>query len=144
MAHEIDLSRVIRRFPDDESCIEYLEKSRWADHAKCPHCDSGDVARKADGKRVGRWNCYKCKSSFNVLSGTPLQRTKVPLHKWFLAVALIANAENELTADQLAADLDLNRKTAWFLRQRIRRAMEADAADLLSRFLQLMKSKSPQ
>ena len=88
----MDLLDVFTRFPDQERCIDRLEAIRWpSDAATCPHCGSGHVARKADGRRVGRWNCHACKSSFNVLSGTIFEKTKVPLQKWFFAIALIVN-----------------------------------------------------
>ena len=119
----MDLIRVFQQFPDHESCIEHLEKERWGDMPRCPHCNSDKVARKADGQRVGRWNCHECKSSFNVLSGTIYQKTKIPLQKWFLAVTLVLNAKKSLSSCQLARDLDLNQKTAWYMNMRIREAM---------------------
>jgi transposase-like protein len=66
----MNLITIFQRFPDQEACIEYLERIRWADEAACPHCGSVKVARKEDSGRVGRWNCHDCKSSFNVLAGT--------------------------------------------------------------------------
>ena len=89
------------------------------------------VARKADSFRQGRWNCHDCKSSFNVLSGTIFQKTKLPLQKWFLAVSLVLNAKKSISSYQLARDLDLNQKSAWFMAMRIRRAMVSEG-DLLS------------
>jgi transposase-like protein len=89
------------------------------------------VARKADGERIGRWNCHDCKSSFNVLSGTIFQKTKVDLQKWFLAIALILNAKKSISSHQLARDLDLTQPTAWYMAMRIRRAM-VDKGELLS------------
>ena len=122
----MNLIQVFQRFPDHESCIEHLERVRWNDNPNCPLCESPRVARKADGERIGRWNCHECKSSFNVLSGTIFQKTKVPLQKWFLAIALILNAKKSLSSHQLARDLDLNQKTAWYMAMRIREAMSGD------------------
>ena len=119
----MDLIKVFQRFPDHESCLEHLEKVRWGDTPQCPYCNSDEVASKADGQRVGRWNCHACKSSFNVLSGTIFQKTKIPLQKWFLAIALIINAKKSLSSHQLARDLDMNQKSAWFMAMRIRKAM---------------------
>jgi len=127
----MNLIQVFQRFPNQESCIEHLENVRWRDHPECPHCQSDKVGRKADGHRVGRWNCYACKSSFNVLSKTIFQKTKVPLQKWFLAIALLINAKKSMSAHQLARDLELNRKTAWYMAMRIRRAMAGDAGAML-------------
>ncbi len=127
----MNLITVFQRFPDQESCIEHLENVRWRYQPECPHCRSDKVARKADGQRVGRWNCHSCKSSFNVLSKTIFQKTRVPLQKWFLAIALLVNAKKSMSAHQLARDLELNRKTAWYLAMRIRRAMAGEAGELL-------------
>lgn len=114
---------VFQIFPTHEACIAHLEKARWGDKPNCPHCDSENVARKADGNRVGRWNCHNCKSSFNVLSGTIFQGTKIPLQKWFLAISLLFNEKKSISSHQLARDLDMNQKTAWFLVMRIHAAM---------------------
>ena len=127
----MNLITVFQRFPDHESCIEHLERVRWHGNPTCPHCLEANVARKADGYRVGRWNCHSCKSSFNVLSGTIFQKTKKPLQKWFLAISLMLNAKKSISSYQLARDLDLNQKTAWYMAMRIRSAM-VDTGDLLS------------
>ena len=127
----MDLFRVFRQFPDHESCVEHLEKVRWGDMPHCPHCNSEHVARKADGERIGRWNCHSCKASFNVLSKTIFQKTKIPLQKWFLGIALVLNAKKSLSSCQLARDLDLNQKSAWYMKMRIREAMVEDSETFL-------------
>ena len=119
----MNLITVFQRFPDHESCIEHLERIRWPHTPACPLCEAVNVSRKSDGDRIGRWNCRGCKSSFNVLSGTIFEKTKIELQKWFLAIALIANAKKSVSSYQLSRDLDLNQKTAWFMAMRIRRAM---------------------
>ena len=127
----MDLIKVFQRFPDHASCIEHLERVRWGDTPACPLCGCVTVGRKADGDRIGRWNCHGCKSSFNVLSRTIFQKTKIDLQKWFLAISLNLNAKKSLSSHQLARDLDLNHKTAWYMGMRIRRAM-VDEGTLLS------------
>ena len=119
----MNLITVFQRFPDHESCIEHLERVRWGDTPACPHCGAVNVARKAENDRIGRWNCRECKSSFNVLSGTIFQKTKIPLQKWFLAISLVLNAKKSLSSHQLSRDLDMNQKSAWYLVMRVRRAM---------------------
>ena len=119
----MNLITVFKQYPDQQSCIDRLEQARWGDTPACPLCGSVDVARKQENYRVGRWNCHDCKSSFNVLSGTIFQKTKVPLQKWFLAAALLVNAKKSVSSHQLARDLELNQKTAWYLAMRLRKAM---------------------
>ena len=127
----MDLIQIFQRFPDHEACIEHLERTRWPHTPACPLCGGVNVGRKADGYRIGRWNCHACHSSFNVLSGTIFEKTKIQLQKWFLAISLVLNAKKSLSSYQLSRDLDLNQKTAWYMVMRIRRAMVADG-ELLS------------
>lgn len=127
----MNLIQMFTRYPDHEACIEHLEEVRWGDCPHCPHCGSEKVARKADGHRVGRWNCHDCNSSFNVLSGTIFQKTKIPLQKWFVAIGLLVNAKKNLSSCQLARDLGLNQKSAWYLEQRIRSEMASKQQNIM-------------
>lgn len=121
----MNLIDVFERFPDQESCIEHLERVRWRGTPVCPHCDSVSVKRKReDGVgRVGRYHCSDCKASFKVTHGTVFHGTKIALQKWFLALSLILNAKKGISSYQLQRDLDLNQKTAWFILVRIRAEM---------------------
>ncbi len=127
----MNITSVFYTFPDQDACVEHLENVRWGDEPHCPHCGSTQVARKADQRRIGRWNCHGCKSSFNVLSGTIFEKTKIPLQKWFLGLALIVNAKKSLSSCQLARDLELNQKTAWYMQQRIRAEMATKQGEIL-------------
>lgn len=119
----MNLFDIFQKFPTHETCIQHLERVRFGDDPYCPYCGSIEVGRKDDAGRVGRWNCYGCKSSFNVLAGTIFQKTKVPLQKWFLAIALILDAKKGLSSYQLSRHLNINQKTAWYIAMRIRFAM---------------------
>ena len=127
----MNLITMFSRFPDQESCIEHLEILRWAGDPCCPLCGDHDVARKVEGDRVGRWNCHGCKSSFNVLSGTIFQQTRIPLQKWFLAIGLMIHAKKSLSSHQLSRDLEITQPTAWYMQQRIRAAMATEEGRLL-------------
>lgn len=129
----MNLLAIFRRFPDQQACIDHLESIRFANGPYCPLCGSTEnVKRKNERGRVGRWNCHDCKKSFNVLSGTVMQGTHVPLVKWFAAIALVVNAKKSLSSHQLARDLELNPPTAWYMQQRIRAAMASDQAPMLA------------
>ena len=127
----MNLLEVFTHYPTQETCIEHLEIARWGDAPACPYCGSRDVARKAEGELIGRWNCHSCHDSFNVLAGTIFSKTRVPLQKWFLAIALMVNAKKSLSSCQLARDLDLNQKTAWYMQQRIRAQMATEQGSIL-------------
>ena len=121
----MNLIEVMERFPDQESCIEHLERIRWRGTPVCPHCEHKVVKRKKESGvgRVGRWHCKGCGASFKVTHGTVFHGTKIPLQKWFLAISLTVNAKKGLSSCQLERDLDLNQKTAWYILTRIRSEM---------------------
>ena len=129
----MNLIEVMERYPDQESCIDHLERIRWRGTPVCPHCGCIEVTRKKeDGVgRVGRWHCPACKASFKVTHGTVFHGTKIPLQKWFLAISLIVNAKKGLSSYQLQRDLDLNQKTAWYILTRIRAEMSKKGGALL-------------
>ena len=129
----MNLFDVMERFPSHESCISLLEDVRWGEHPQCPYCESDKVARKKESGKIGRWNCHSCKSSFNVLAGTLFQGTKIPLPKWFLAIALMVNAKQSFSSCQLARYLGLNQGSTWSMMQRIHTEMKIRKKD---RFLQ--------
>ena len=131
----MDLLTVMRRFPTQEACIAYLEHVRWGDDPCCPYCGSRTVSPKQERNRVGRWNCHGCHSSFNVLAGTIFSATRIPLPKWFLAIALLVNAKKSLSSHQLARDLGMTQQTAWYLAQRVRKAMANEQDKLFLRGL---------
>ena len=122
----MNLLTIFSKFPDQEACIDHLENIRFGDTPFCPHCNANHVERKADGERVGRWNCHVCKSSFNVLSGTIFEKTGTPLQKWFLAVGLMVNAKKSVSSYQLARDLDLSQSTAIRMQHKVRAQMASE------------------
>lgn len=129
----MDLLKVMERFPTQEACIEHLENIRWKDKAHCPHCGGTGVKKRTESElgRIGRWNCHDCSATFKVTCKTVFHGTKIALQKWFLAIALIANAKKSLSSHQLARDLDLNQKTAWYMMTRIRAEMAKKGRVLL-------------
>ncbi len=127
----MNLFDILNRFPDQQSCIDHLERIRFGNEPFCPLCGVVDVARKKERDLIGRWNCHACKASFNVLSKTIFQGTHMPLQKWFMAIALILNAKKSLSSCQLARDIDMTNPTAWYMQQRIRAAMASGQLPLL-------------
>ena len=124
----MDLVKIMETFPTQEACIAYLERIRWQGSPECPQCESTHVGHhnESDTRRIGRWNCHDCRSTFKVTSGTIFQGTKILLQKWFVAIGLMANAKKSLSSCQLARDLRLKQKTCWRLMMEIRAEMGKD------------------
>lgn len=125
------LDQVYGAFPDRQACIDYLEEIRWSGVPRCAHCKSKRVGRiSAEGtSREGRFNCYDCRNTFSVITGTIFHKTKIPLQKWFLALRSILNAKKGISSCQLARELELGATAAWYLMVRLRREMERQDGD---------------
>lgn len=121
----MNIVQVYRRFPTQESCLEYLEQARWPNHVICTYCASARVYRHAERYKV-RWQCSNCKKSFSVTVGTIFHNTHVDLQKWFLLITLMLNAKKGLSAYQAARDIELRRATVWSMMHRVRKAMQDD------------------
>ena len=52
-----------------------------------------------------------------------MHRSKLPMPMWFWAAQLMATHSNGMSALQLAAQLGVTYKTAWFMMHRLREAM---------------------
>jgi hypothetical protein len=75
--------------------------------------------------QAGMFLCNDCRDKFTVRTGTLMERSHVPLHKWLLATHLLAASKKGMSAKQMERMLGVTYKTAWFLCHRIREAMAA-------------------
>lgn len=113
----IDLLKAI---PDEQSCIAHLEALRWNGVVVSPF-DADSTVYTLKGNR------YKCRTSnkyFNVRTGTIFEDTKLPLQKWFMALYIFSSHKKGISSHQLAKDLDITQKSAWFVLHRLRYAFE--------------------
>ena len=112
-------------FNDETKAREFLEASRWPDGAVCPHCGQIDTVNPLGGKSMGPgwFFCNDCREKFTVRTGTVMERSHIPLHKWLMATHLIVASKKGISAMQVSRMLGVTYKTAWFMCHRIREAM---------------------
>lgn len=122
---------IVRDFPDEKHCIDYMEAMRWPEGVRCVTCGCDRISKitSSSKKQTVRYlyQCLEptCKQQFTVTSGTILHDSHLPLRTWFLAVAITCNAKKGLSAMQMQRDLGIKSyRTAWYLNHRIRKAME--------------------
>ena len=120
-------------FTDENKAREALEAMRWPDGPTCPHCGSVEGIAKAQGKasRPGLYYCAACNDQFTATVGTVMERSKIPLTKWWLAMHLIGTSKKGMSAHQLHRMLGITYKSAWFLAHRIREAMRTGGLEPL-------------
>jgi transposase-like protein len=119
-----NLTDSIRYFSDEDLCIAYLVSRRWPDGVvKCPTCGSTKVHFLANQRR---WKCSQKhdRRQFSVKVGTIFEDSPLSLTKWLPAVWMIGNCKNGVSSCEIARDLDVCQKTAWFMLHRIRFAMQ--------------------
>lgn len=123
-AMNIDLTDPI--FTDEETARRHFEAQRWPDGPICPHCGVVGEATEMQGKshRPGLYNCRACDRPFTATIGTIFERSHIPMHKWLLAIRLMASSKKGISAHQLYRMLGFGSyRTAWFMAHRIRESM---------------------
>lgn len=111
---------LIRAFPDEQSCIDHLETIIWDNKPVSPFDKTSTVYKSTKNRYI----CRNTNKYFNIKTNTIFEGTKIPLQQWFLAIYLFTSHKKGISSYQLAKDLAITQKTAWFMLQRIRYAME--------------------
>lgn len=107
------------RFPDDQSAREHIEQMRWGDAPVCPHCGSERISRPKDEKPAP-YRCKDCRKHFSVTGGTVFHSTNLSPREYLYAIYLMVVAKKSISSCQMARELGVTQKTAWYLAQRIR------------------------
>jgi transposase-like protein len=115
---------LVSYFDTEEKCQEHLATLRWNGEPQCPYCESKKV-NELKGK-TKRYKCYGCKKQFGIRVGTIFHDSKLPLRKWFFAIFLFSAHKKGVSSHQLARDLKITQKSAWFVLHRIREIYKSD------------------
>lgn len=125
------LQEAIVYFADADNCLNYLVARRWPNGVICPRCGSDKVTFMAS-RRVWQCKTRHPKSQFSVKVGTIFEDSPIGLDKWLCAMWMLANCKNGNSSWELHRTLGVTQKTAWFMLQRIRLALQAEDADKLT------------
>jgi transposase-like protein len=117
------LIEAVRHFADPQVSFDFMVNLRWPNGVKCPRCGTADVRPIATRKT---WECKCCteKKQFSVRVGTIFEDSPLPLDKWLCTIWLIVNAKNGVSSYEVHRAIKVTQKTAWFMLQRIRLAMQ--------------------
>jgi len=113
------LYELFEAVPDERAAIKYFKAIRWANGEFCPYCGHPEIyALKGDRS----WKCAQCRTKFSIRVGTIFEDSKIELRKWLAAVWLITSHRKGIASAQLARDIGVTQKTAWFMLHRLRHA----------------------
>ena len=111
-----------RQFPDDEACLRRIMVERYGGtELDCPKC--GEHGKFYRMTRERAYVCQHCKHQLHPTVGTPMERSRTPLHKWFYAMHLFSNSHHGVPAKELQRQLDVTYKCAWRMAHEIRKFM---------------------
>lgn len=121
MKHPRTLQEAITYFSDPDRAFRYAVEMRWPDaRINCPRCGS-EKHSFIKTRRI--WFCYGCKKQFTAKVGTIFEDSPLGMDKWMTAFWMACNCKNGISSYELARNLGITQKSAWFMLHRIREAM---------------------
>jgi len=118
------LQEAVVYFSDPQRCFDYAVTLRWPDgKIRCPHCKS-DQNYFIQTRRL--WLCRGCGKQFTIKVGTIFEDSPLSLAKWMMAFWMLCNCKNGVSSMEIHRALGITQKSAWFMLQRLRLAMQDD------------------
>ena len=117
------LQEAILYFSNPDNCIDYLAVRRWPKRVICPTCGSEKVKFNPN-RRLWQCSSHHPKRQFSVKVGTIYEDSPIGLDKWLTATWMLTNCKNGISSYEVARDLRLTQKSAWFMLHRIRLALQ--------------------
>jgi ribosomal protein L37AE/L43A len=118
----LSMPEFLERYGTDALCEAALEAARWPRGFVCPNC--GGAARTSFRRgRLRYWQCGACAHQCSLISGTIFESTKLALSRWFLALQLLTQSKNNVSALELMRQLGVCYRSAWLIKHKIMEAM---------------------
>lgn len=106
------------RYGCEAQCQAALQQARWPDGFVCPHCAERHASEfHREGRRY--WQCSACRRQTSLLSGSIFASSKLPLTVWFLAMHLLTQAKNNVSALELRRHVGVCYRTAWLIKHKL-------------------------
>ena len=118
----LSMPQFYERYGTEEKCQTALQATRWPNGFACPSCGGAPRTRFV---RAGLpyWQCGNCARQCSLISGTMFEASKLPLSRWFLAMQLLTQSKNNVSALELMRQLGVSYRTAWLVKHKIMEAM---------------------
>lgn len=118
----LSMAEFLRRYGTEAQCAAALERARWPRGFACPACrDPRHSVFEREGRRY--FQCCRCRRQTTLTAGTLFAASKLPLTAWFLAMYLLTQAKNNVSALELMRHLGVRYPTAWRLKHKLMAVM---------------------
>lgn len=121
MTKPLTVQEFFKRFPDDDSCLEHLMRTRYGQTLDCPKCGKHGKFHRI--RRHPAYECAWCGFEIYPMVGTPFAKSHTALQKWFYAIYLFTTSRHGVPAKELQRQLAVTYKTAWRMGHEIRKYM---------------------
>lgn len=124
----LSLPEFFAEYGSQEGCEDLVRAWRWPEGFICPRCQCcwhSEFRRQ----QCLYFQCSGCRYQFSLVAGTVFDSSNVPLTSWFLAMHLMTQAKNNVSALELRRHLGVSYPTAWLLKHKIMEVMTLREAD---------------
>jgi transposase-like protein len=129
------LPKFLKAHGSEEKCREKLFKYRWPGDFQCPKCGH---THYYELKTRQLFQCARCRHQCSITSGTIFDSSKLSLSTWFLAIYLITQAKEGMSALSLRRFLGISVNAAFKMKQKLQHVMKnADDQLVLEGFVEL-------
>jgi ribosomal protein L37AE/L43A len=118
----LSMPEFLERYGTEAKCQAALQAVRWPDGFACPECGAPARTRFVRGG-LPYWQCGGCQHQCSLISGTIFASSKLSLSRWFLAMQLLTQSKNNVSALELMRQLGVSYRTAWLVKHKIMEAM---------------------
>ena len=119
----LSLPQFQARYGTEQQCERALVVARWPHGWQCAHCGCKRffLTRNRQGRQL--WECFICGYQSSSIVGTVMEHTHLPLRVWFLAMYLMTQNKNAISALALKRQLGVSYKSAWLLKHKLMQTM---------------------
>ena len=118
----LSMQEYLERYGSVEQCEQAVMDWRWPQGFVCPACSATAHSTFRRGALL-YLQCSACRHQTSLVSGTLFEATKLPLTRWFLAMHLLTQAKNNVSALELMRHLGVSYRSAWLIKHKLMEAM---------------------
>lgn len=119
----LSLPQFLKFYGNEQQCEAALVAARWPQGWRSAHCKCSRYFLTRNGQGRQLWECFLCGYKCSNIAATVIEHTKLPLRLWFLAMYLLTQNKNAISALSLSRQLGVSYKSAWLLKHKLMQSM---------------------
>jgi transposase-like protein len=122
--HGLPMLEFFNTYGTQPQCEDVIRAWRWPKGFACPRCPEPQT-QCSEFRRASRlyFQCCACRYQCSLVAGTIFEASKLALPKWFVAMHLITQAKNNVSALELKRHLGVSYPTAWLVKHKLMEVM---------------------